>query len=291
MKPKLAQAPSRLHRHLTPTLVTAALCVLALPAARADTYTLTAQVTYFRSWIDAGNASKNAMVNGIVLSDSGVSAGSYTGNSYNWSNAISFAPGTVSVDFGYDPAFFASRRMNNFSVAAAQASVTPAPLPNSNFDLAKLTFTNGQWFFQAEVGVQFIAHDLNTGANNVYNDVVLISSNSTDPNPVTHLFDPIPEADMFVLQGHPEFGSVRVFEAVAQPAGNPGVTGGGTLRAHIGSLDPVGYSSAYGAAFLDSSVTPIPNTPAVPEPATVAMLLAGLGVLGSQQRLRKRRGS
>jgi hypothetical protein len=263
-------SPSRPGRplNLTASAIMAASLLLLSAQAVADTFTLTAEVSYFRSWIDAGNANANAMVNGIVLTDSGLSAGSYQGSGYNWSNVVNLAPGTASIDFGYDITILDWRRMNNFSVAVAQASVTPAPLANSNFDLAHLSFTNGQWFFHAEVGVQFIAHDVDTGADYVYQ---------------------LLEADMFVLQDHPEFGSVRVYEAVAQPTGNPGVTGGGTLQAHIGSLDPVGYSSAYGAAFLDSSVTPIPSTSAVPEPASVAMLIAGLGVLlGGQRRLRGR---
>jgi hypothetical protein len=284
-------SPSRPGRplNLTASAIMAASLLLLSAQAVADTFTLTAEVSYFRSWIDAGNANANAMVNGIVLTDSGLSAGSYQGSGYNWSNVVNLAPGTASIDFGYDITILDWRRMNNFSVAVAQASVTPAPLANSNFDLAHLSFTNGQWFFHAEVGVQFIAHDVDTGADYVYQDVVLITSNNSSPDPITHLFDPLLEADMFVLQDHPEFGSVRVYEAVAQPTGNPGVTGGGTLQAHIGSLDPVGYSSAYGAAFLDSSVTPIPSTSAVPEPASVAMLIAGLGVLlGGQRRLRGR---
>ena len=71
-------------------------------AARADTYDLTADITSFRSWIPAGNASLNAMVGSTALIDSGVIAGTYQGSTFYWSNLVRFptSTNTTSIDFG-----------------------------------------------------------------------------------------------------------------------------------------------------------------------------------------------
>jgi hypothetical protein len=267
--------------------------LVSTSAHAADTYSLTAEVTSFRSWMGQAGTGNGGTVNGVDLVDSGVAAGVQFATTYDWSNVVTFAPGTQSIQFAYyaTPSF--TPRPNSFSVAPVTPTVT-VPL-HTTFDLATLTFTNGQWFKQAEIGVRFVAHDIQSGQDNVYTDTAVVTSTATSRIGIVNgvpVFDPVPEADYFVLQGHPEFGSVRVYEAVAQPTPPLGVTGGGVLQAQIGSLDPVGYSSAYGAAFLNKSIIDAPNIPAVPEPASAALWLAGVGVLvAGKWRARQRIGT
>ena len=261
-------------------------------AARADTYDLTADITSFRSWIPAGNASLNAMVGSTALIDSGVIAGTYQGSTFYWSNLVRFptSTNTTSIDFGYDPAIFPARGLNGFSVNAGTAVSVARHVP---FNLATLSFTNGQYYYRAEIGVHFAATDEQTGAVNEYDDVVEVTSNSSIPvyNPITrqYVYDPYAEADFFTLSAHPEFGSVRVFDVFAQPAGNPGNSGTITFSAEIGSLDPLGFTNPIGGAFIDSSSTAGLNDPhasPVPEPAAAGLFVSALALLMAARRIR-----
>ena len=279
----------------------------AVSAAHADTYDLSANITSFRSWIDPGNVSRNVSVNGTVLTDSGTSGGMDGGVAYDWSNTVNLATGTQAISFGYDQTISPTFRENAFSVAPASSTVVTTP--GVNFDLASLSFTNGQFFKEAEVGLTFTAHEEQTGADFTFTDTALITSTSSPyiANPTTvcpdsatnpRHFDPTAEADYFSLENNPGFGSIRVYEAVAQPCNNPGVTGGGVLSAHIGSLDPVGFSSVFGAAYADTSTTdtpsgisPIPTTSAPEMDPTSAvsgltLLLGGFLVLRGRRESR-----
>ncbi len=156
-----------------------------------------------------------------------------------------------------------------------------------------MTFTNGQYYYKAEIGVHFAATDEQTGAVNIYDDVVQITANSTSPiyNPVTqqYQYDTYAEADFFTLAAHPEFGSVRVFDAYAQPPGNPGNSGTITFRAEIGSLDPLGFTNPTGGAFIDSSSNPGLNDPhasPVPEPGAAGLFVSALALLMAVRRAR-----
>ena len=46
-----------------------------------------------------------------------------------------------------------------------------------------------------------------------------------DPTTKQYVFDPYAEADYFILSNHPEFGSARVFETIAQPPPTPAISG------------------------------------------------------------------
>jgi hypothetical protein len=283
---------SGLARVLTGPVAVVAVCFVGVASSPAhagvgslgqsSTYDLTAEITSFRSWIIPNNTPHNATLGSTVLTDSGVTAGTYQGSQYDWSNTIQL--NTPSVAFGYDPAAIAGRRLNGFSVLAG-GPVTVAP--GVSFDLATLSFTNGQWFYKADVGVHFVATDVATGATHVYDDIAEITSVSSSPVDVDStglpIYDPYAEADYFTLLGHPEFGSVRVFEAIAQPPGNPGSTGSIEFVAKIGSLDPVGFTAPSGGAFLDSSITAGLGDPhgttSVPEPSSTAVFIGALVLL------------
>lgn len=266
-----------------PIVAAITLLGVASPPAKADTYDLTAQILYFRSWIYPANAYLDAQANSAALVDSGQHAGSYQGSDYNWSQFVSV--GGPSVTFGYDPAISPNRLLNGFGVTAGSPVTV---VPGQTFDLATLSFTNGQWFYKADVSVHFVATDRTTGKNNVFDGTFEITSVSSTPvrDSTGQLgFNPYAEADYVTLNGSSSFGSVRVFDKFAQPANNPGNVGTFQFTAKIGSLDPVGFASPTGGAFLDSSVDSglsDPHVPAsaVPEPSTWAMLLIGFAGLG-----------
>lgn len=90
--------------------------------------------------------------------------------------------------------------------------------------------------------------------------------------------------------GHPELGSVRVFDAFSQPPGNPGSTGTVNFIGQIGSLDPVAFVASNRSAFVDRSITPALTSP-VPEPSTWAMLVLGLAGVGMSATRRVARQS
>jgi hypothetical protein len=254
--------------------------------AQDETYSLSVSLTSFRSWLFPNGPSGTqdklpAIVNGATLVDSGEVAGTYEGATYDWSQTLALAPHTTTVDFGYDPSVSPTRLENNISVAPlANATVTPG----QNFNFAQISFTNGQYFEYAELGVTFTATPLGGGAPVSFSDTIEVESVSTDPigyNGTTPIYDPVAEADYFYLLHHTTLGSARVYDAFAQPATNPGFVGTITLVTKIGSLDPVAFVDPTGGAFLSPSISPI--TP-VPEPPVALLVGCGLGLMFMSRR-------
>jgi len=98
-------------------------------------------------------------------------------------------------------------------------------------------------------------------------------------------FDPADyeaNADYFYVQdaGGPltSLGSVRVCEKAFQPPDNPGNTGSVDLYAQIGSMIPKRFDNPGAGAFPSSSLDPI--TGSIPEPASYALMVAGLAAIG-----------
>jgi hypothetical protein len=237
------------------------------------TYTLSGEFTSFRTWVTTAYPSP-ASVGGIALVDSGQFAGTYLGQSFNWSQTVVLPPDTTTVDFTYvavppDSSVYSA---NNFSFApGAEVSVDPG-VP---FTLGSISFTNGQWFYRTELGVHFSATSLADGTVNEFDDTLVLLSNSPTPP-----YTPQEQADYFYLAGHPELGSVRVFDSFSQPADNPGSTGTVDFIAQIGSLDPLAFRPTNSAAFVSDSLTPNPSS-VVPEPSTWTMVLIGLLVMAT----------
>jgi hypothetical protein len=247
--------------------------VMAHTAGVAQTsYALDGMFTSFRTWIPTLSPIP-ASVAGVALVDSGQFAGTYLGQSFNWSQTVLLPTQTQSVDFTYvavppNPSVYDA---NNLSFTpAADVSVNPG----ESFVLGSISFTNGQWFYRAELGVNFSATPTAGGAANTFSDIIVLQSNSPPP-PAT----PEEQADYFYLAGHPALGSVRVYDSFSQPPGNPGATGTVNFIAKIGSLDPVAFVATNSGAFVIPSITP-----AIPEPSTWALWLLGLVAVACRAR-------
>jgi hypothetical protein len=142
-------------------------------AARAETtYTLGGEFTSFRTWLPTTSAIP-ASVAGVALVDTGAFAGIYNGQSFNWSQKVLLPVLTRSVDFTYlavppDQSIYDA---NNFSfTAGANVSVNPG-VP---FAIGSISFTNGQWFYRAELEARFSATPIGGGPANIYDDTIVL---------------------------------------------------------------------------------------------------------------------
>jgi PEP-CTERM motif len=255
--------------------VFAVLATLLTAGAQAAPVTVTGTFTSFSSWVFDPSV-QQSLVNGTALTSSGTVVGTNGAIDYFQSNTLSFAGPTTSVDFSYGQAGFTPPlpRPNNFSFVGGAADV----VAGQDFALGTFSFTNGQWYPQADVGFLLTTHSSDAALDG-HTFAGFLHLVSTSPE------DGIPEdeADYFYvteLNGQPVAGinSARVYETSIQPPGNPGNVDSFALMGHIDSLVPTGFVSLGGAGFTNASLEPA-LAAAVPEPESYAMLLAGLGLL------------
>ena len=159
----------------------------------------------------------------------------------------------------------------------------------SVFKVGTFTVTNGSWFG-------------NSASENIYPDTDFgfsISTHSSDPaldgftftdtlrfavtnpdNPNATIQD---DADYFYFVNRRDLNTISVFERT-DPQGNPtsGNTGSIDLMVKIGSLIPVAFSNATGAAFIGNQVSEVPEPGQGP--------LFGLGLCAMLAVLKRRRG-
>ena len=195
--------------------------------------------------------------------------------------------GTTAVQFEYTSqigAVDANPNRISFTAPAGPAQVNLG----DTFKIGTIGYTNGGWYPYARIGLSITTSSPDaTFDGHTFTGSIIVAVSS--PNP----FDPadyIANADYFYLMDLSgplvDMGSVRVYERAFQPPGNPGNTGTADLYARIGSLVPTRFENPSGGVFLSPSLEPIVS--GVPEPETVAMLLAGLAVVGSVAARRHR---
>ncbi len=157
------------------------------------------------------------------------------------------------------------------------------------FKLGTFTFTNGSWLgdlpdgtFEFQIHTVSANPDLDSHYMNIHIGFHVTSGLSADN--FYYSTSPVDNADYFYIQEYPELGYVGVYEAdpALQPPGGSN-TGSIDLYGQIGSLFPTAFANPQGVT-LQASI-PIPS--AVPEPATWALMLAGLATTVSALRRAK----
>jgi hypothetical protein len=260
---------------------TLALAAGLVTAPQAAPVTVTGTFTSFSTWMFDPSV-RQSLVNGTVLTSSGTVVGSNGAIDYYESNTLNFTVPTTSFDFSYAQAGFTPPAPldNGFGFASGGADV----VLGQNFALGTFSFTNGQWYPQADVGFLLTPHSTDPTLNG-YTFSGLLHLVSTSPD------DGIPadEADYFYItdvNGVPPEGmnSARVYEELIQPPGNPGNTGSFALMGHIDSLVPTDLVSLNAAGFTNPSLLPVL---ALPEPDTYAMMIVGLALVAFVGRRRK----
>lgn len=159
------------------------------------------------------------------------------------------------------------------------------------FKLGSFTFTNGAWLggfpdslFQMNLRTVSANPALDGHMLGTY--LGLHVTDGLSPDGSRYSPDPVDNADYFYLTSSPFFGGtekigyVGVYEAdpeLLPPGGSN--TGSIDLYGQIGSLIPIGFANPQGVK-LRSAIPVVDGLPpAIPEPGTWALLLAGLATL------------
>ena len=153
--------------------------------------------------------------------------------------------------------------------------------PGNQFRLGTLTFANGLWTGNANIGFSIVANDLTTHDSRQFDGyihMVVTSPNTGTPQQnadYIYFVDTAgnPVVDPLTLKPLP---SIRAYELADSPTGSNTVTV--DLYGKFGSLDLTTIDNATGGGFLDVSLTPElggPPSSAVPEPETLALLGSG----------------
>ena len=199
---------------------------------------------------------------------------------------------------------------NNRPTAIANVvSFTPEPGFNNittgeKFKLGTFSFTNGFWVggsanpannLPVNLSFSMIAHSATPEFNNqTFISSINVTTNQNSSGRCSTSSDQQDEADFLFINDAQGMGSLRVYDALCKPTN---ATNQGTIDFYgkFGSLDPVSLQHPGKSGFFVDSVDSGPLTsppvfPSVPEPATWAMLILGLGGVGAAVRAQRKGG-
>lgn len=259
---------------------------LATPTAQAAEVWFSGGFTSFQGPVATGSGQYapviHTEVNGVTQhADHALPGGEFALKTYGIglrdSYSLRDASGEPVAAVTFERIFFSSPNPNliQFTPSAPQQLQV-----GQTFSIGTFSLTNGSWFG-------------NDPGSNFFPDTDLgfsVTTHSADPRLDGHTFSGTlrfvvtsgatsaqADADYFYFVERPELGSLRVYEA--DNALGLGNTGSIALSMRIGSLIPVELNQATGAAFVGAN--PVAT---VPEPATVALWLGGLGLLALRRR-------
>ncbi len=262
--------------------------VFALGSAQAANVTVVANFTSFQMGDFGAVPADDALsINGVNVPFNGAAA------FLDPSSVVVPINGGSRVTFAYNTSTPAQRGPNVFEFRPAALAQTVLGTGRANpFLLGTLTFTNGAFYPLSYVNFVLTtdsddpAFDQAQLAGRVRLDVNVSTTNFLIP--ALRNRAALEEADYFTLesaagQTYSELGSVRVFDfnrcLTADPTAPNCNTGTVDVYGYIDSLHFDRFANPSGGAFLDASVTGA-LTPAVPEPGTALLLLAGLVAAG-----------
>jgi hypothetical protein len=149
--------------------------------------------------------------------------------------------------------------------------------PKSEFQIGTLTFENGEWTGDVDLGLSIRVDDATLGTEYDFQGFVHMRLTPNIGSPQVNAdFLYLTNASGIALQD-PITGallpSLRVFELGDDPSGN---IGSADLWATTGSLDPTRFTNVTGAAFLDPSLVDAPSGASTPEPGSPILVGAAL---------------
>lgn len=240
--------------------------VIPIPAA-ASLVSVTAAFTSFTGTVGDDNFQFETYIDGIrVCPDAGCGSGI---------GVLHLAlPGINAVEF-QNTDFGVFRTFNEifFSSAPAQDIVL-----GQSFLLGWLSYENGIWFTDPEFGIELTAHSADPAFDGfVFSDTLHLRITPNSASNTAHQ-----NADFLYFVLDPSLGSLRAFELGDDPSGNRVTT---EVWGMINSLHVLELTNATGGGFWDPSVA---DQPTVPEPTSLALLLAGACGLAWMGRARAR---
>lgn len=262
---------------------------LAAPSGQAASVSFTGGFTSFSGPVATASgalaASVHTEINGVpVFADHAIPGAEFGFDNFGLGLKEAYdlrdAGGAPTPSVAFSRIFFSTPNPNGITFTPSAALDVQA---GASFSIGTFTLTNGAWFSN-DPGANLIPDsDFGFSVTTHSSDASLDGHTFSGTlrfvvtSPAESVASAESDADYFYLVERPDLGTLSVYESL-DPLGQPqalGNTGTIDLRVRIGSLIPVGLTDATGAAFVGAPV---------PEPASAALWLGGLGLLALGRR-------